>query len=302
MKPLCLILLAMSCLGPEVGAFDSGTRVVTVVDAGPNPRPDAIDLTSLGPTGGHLEGRTLPGEVDAYGGGASCVMAGAPDRVFRVDVPAHRRVLIKAQAQFVARLYLLSSDRLEVNCNRTGANDGTRAQLAWFNASDSTQPLYFLLDWNGGLPNPSSIPNVGTFQVDLAFDSGAAEGESCVVPAALSLVFPTVVSVSAGQNDEGPGGLVDHVFTVTVPSGSTLTLSLASEQSGGATADVYVYDQVAKCGSADFTERLVVGFTSETIQRTFANPSAQPVSFSLVVEANATFDLGSVVITPTLTP
>lgn len=284
-----MLLATMSCLGPVGGAFDSG------VDAGPN-HPDATDLTNRL----HFEGRTAAGELDAYGGGASCVSAGAPDRVFRVDVPAHQRVLIKAQAQFVARLYLLSGDALDVNCNRTGANDGTRAQLAWFNASDVTQPLYFLLDWNGGLPNPSAIPNVGTFQVDLAFDSGAAEGESCLAPATLSLTLPTVVSVSDGQNDEGPGGLVDHVFTATVPPGTQLDLSVTSERSTGATADVYMYGQVAKCGSADFTERLVVGFTGDAVRRSYANPSVLPVSFSLVVEANATFDLGNIVLTPTL--
>lgn len=290
MKYLIVLMAAMSCVGPVAGD----------VDAGPISHAGVIDLTNLGPTGGHFEGQTAAGELDAYGGGGSCVSAGAPDRVFRVDVPAHRRVLIKAQARFVARLYLLSGDALEVNCNRIGANDGTRAQLAWFNPSDATQPLYFLLDWNAGLPNPSAIPNVGTFQVDLAFDSGADAGESCLTPAALSLVSPTLVSVSDGQNDEGPGGLVDHVFTATVPAGAQLTLSLATDRSTGATADVYVYAQVAKCGSADFTERLVVGFTSDAVERTFPNPSAVPITFTLVVEANATFDLGSIVITPTL--
>ncbi len=259
---------------------------------GPSACTNAIALTA-----GAFSG-TTDGGVDAYGGGSSCVPGGAPDQVFSVTVPAGQRVLLKAQAAFVARLFLLDPKTCTASCVHDAASDGQFAKLAWFNNSTSPVELPFLLDWNAGLPNPSAIPNSGPYTVTVAFDSGPTEGESCLWPAPLSLDATTEARPGVEANDEGPFGMGENVYRLTVPAKTTLDLDFVATGS----SRVVLYDHPESCGTSDSVASFLVLNSMGTVRHSYSNGSAEPVTLTVVVEPFGVFETGAVDIVPTLTP
>jgi len=198
-------------------------------------------------------------------------------------------------------LFVIDGLSCTVDCGRPAGTKGSTTGLAWYNPSAEPADLFFVIDWSGGWPNPSAIPSSGPYSLDVSFDAGAPEGESCLAPSPLAVNVASVVSPGLGTNDEGPGMGVDHVYSVTVAAHSKLNLSAKSMSLRGATAEVYTYLSREACGTTGFNSKLFVSSSQEASTWSFENRSSRAVEVTLLVESWGSSNLGSLIVEPIIT-
>jgi hypothetical protein len=242
---------------------------------------------------GSVSAQSFSGFVSDYTSGTSCSLGSRPDRVYAIDVPADRRLVLTATGSDAASTPSLSL-ATDGSCAATGMTclasqssfSSATTTLTYNNRTGSTQNLVAIAKQGTG---------AGTFGLTASLGP-VLPGEFCSVAEAISIGDTVTASTigytgdyGTGMNCSGTSGL-DRVYSVTIPAGVTFVATI--ENTDGA-FDPSVSLVAGPASNCEVTPRVCIvgddrGTAGEINTVRYMNTTGSAQSIFVVVDSYTT--------------
>ncbi len=240
-SPMSLVVFVETA-ATSVGAPGTYDVNFTLTD----PPPGDVCSTAVLTAAGRYTGQSLIDFANDYGSGTACESTSGPDRLYKVRVAAGQRLsaTVTPGSAWDPSVNIMAA----AGCVSTGrtclasADSGYSNQpdtASWLNGTGGDTEVYVVVE-----TYISAVPTAGTtrdFTLDLVLETPPA-ADTCATADALAVGTPladqTLVGFGndyrSGTGCSGAGG-PDHVYTVTVPAGERIEVTVTpTTPDGGA--------------------------------------------------------------------
>lgn len=250
-------------LGADLGPVDLGAPDLGSPDLGPPGAAGETCASAVAITDGTITGQSTTGYTNNYESGLECRGTAGLDRVYSISVPAGQRLsaLVSSNSTSdlsVSVLALADCEAAERHCIDSSDVGGTgQADIAFYDNTSGTAVVVAII-----VDNYSSSDIGGGFDLVARLTPIPTAGDTCGAPTVIgatggTLTPETLVGYDDNYTSTDSDGCFsmrgsDHVYSITVMNGQTLTVSVAPFGTWDPSLNIIVGD-VSSCGADPLT-------------------------------------------------